>query len=255
MPTLITPIAAYTFREAVRNRLFLLTLAGMLCLLGLTAFVGELAVTEQRQIQAAIIGAGIRLFVVCTVCLFVITSTVREFNDKGFELILSLPAPRSSYFLGKCAGFMLLALVISAAGAVLLLLYSDPGAVLLWYVSLACELLILVALSLLCLFTFGNITVACMLVLGFYLLARSMETIRLVSMSPILESHTLSQEFMNGLVVAIALFLPDLHRFARSEWLIHGGDWAVLPPILIQTVIYVALLGAAALFDLYRKEL
>jgi len=255
VPTLIPPIAAYTFLEAMRNRLFVLTLGGMLCLLGLTAFIGDLAVTEQRQIQASIVGAGIRLFAVCTVCLFVITSTVREFNDKGFELILSLPVPRSSYFFGKCAGFLLLALVISAAGALLLLLYSEPGAVLLWYVSLVCELLILVILSLLCLFTFGNITVAYMLVLAFYLLSRSMETIQLVSMSPILESHSLSQEFMYGMVQVIALFLPELHRFARSEWLIHGSDWAVLPPILMQTVIYAALLSAAALFDLYRKEL
>ena len=255
MPTLILPIAAYTFREAVRKRLFMLTLCGLLCLLGLTAFVGELAVTEQRQIQAALIGAGVRLFTVCTVCLFVITSTVREFNDKGFELMLSLPVPRSSYFFGKCAGFLLLALVISAAGALLLLLYSEPGPVLLWYVSLMCELLILVVLSLLCLFTFGNITVAYMLVLAFYFLSRSMETIRLVSMSPILETHSLSQEFMNGLVQAIALFLPALQGFARSEWLIHGSDWGVLPPILIQTGIYAVLLSAAALFDLYRKEL
>jgi ABC-type Na+ efflux pump permease subunit len=255
MPTLITPIAAYTFREAVRNRLFLLTLAGMVCLLGLTEFVGELAVTERGQVQAAMIGAGIRLFAVCTVCLFVITSTVREFNDKGFELILSLPVPRASYFFGKCLGFLWLALVIAGAGALLLLLYSPADAVLLWFISLACELVLLVAASLLCLFTFGNVTVAFMLVLAFYLLSRAMETIRLVSMSPILESHTLSQEFMNWLVNAIAFLLPALHRFARSEWLVHGSDWSALPGIAAQTLIYATLLAAAALFDLYRKEL
>ncbi|MBI1732979.1 MAG: ABC transporter permease [Gammaproteobacteria bacterium] len=255
MPNLIAPIAVYTLREAVRNRLFGFTLAGMVCLLGLTEFVGELAVTEQRQIQAALIGAGIRLFTVCTVCLFVVTSTVREFNDKGFELILSLPIPRASYFLGKCAGFLGLALIISAAGALLLLLYSTPGAVLLWYLSLAGELLMLIALSLLCLFTFGNVTVACVLVLAFYLLSRSMETILLVSMSPILETHSFSQEFMNTLVEGIAFVVPELHRFARSEWLIYGADWSALPAIGAQTVIYGALLAAAAMFDLYRKEL
>ncbi len=255
MPTRITPIAVYTFREAVRNRLFWLTLAGMVCLLGLTEFVGELAVTERQATQAALVGAGIRLFAVCTVCLFVITSTVREFNDKGFELILSLPVPRASYFFGKCAGFLALALVIGAAGALLLLLYSTPAAVLLWYVTLALELLMLVVLSLLCLFTFGNVTVAFVLVLAFYLLARTMETIRLVSMSPILESHAISQEFMNRLVGAVAYCLPELHRFARSEWLVYGGDWSVLPDIVVQSVVYTLLLGAAALFDLYRKEL
>jgi ABC-type transport system involved in multi-copper enzyme maturation permease subunit len=255
VPRFVAPIAVYTLREAVRNRLFGFTLAGMVCLLGLTEFAGALAVTEKLQIQAALVGAGMRLFTVCTVCLFVITSTVREFNDKGFELILSLPLPRASYLLGKCAGFLGLALIIAAAGAALLLLYSPPGAVLLWYLSLACELLILIVLSLLCLFTFGNVTVAYVLVLAFYLLARSMEAIRLVSMSPILDTHTLSQEFMNALVSAIAFVVPELHRFARSEWLIHGADWGALPAIGLQTLIYATLLGAAALFDLYRKEL
>jgi ABC-type transport system involved in multi-copper enzyme maturation permease subunit len=255
LPALITPIAVYTFREAVKNRLFWLTLAGMVCLLGLTGFVGELAVTERHAVQAALVGAGIRLFTVCTVCLFVITSTVREFNDKGFELILSLPVPRASYFFGKCAGFLALALVVGGAGALLLLLYSTPEAVLLWYITLALELLMLVVLSLLCLFTFGNVTVAFVLVLAFYLLARAMETIRLVSMSPILESHAPAQEFMNWLVAAIAWVLPDLQRFARSDWLVHGGDWNALPGIAAQSVIYASLLAAAALFDLYRKEL
>lgn len=245
----------YTFREAVRNRLFRLTLAGMVCLLGVTEFIGDLAVTERAAMQAALTGAGIRLFAVCTVCLFVITSTVREFNDKGFELILSLPVPRASYFFGKCAGFMALALVIGAAGAALLLLYSTPGAVLLWYVTLALELLLLVVLSLLCLFTFGNVTVSFVLVLAFYLLARSMETIRLVSTSPILETHAPAQEFMNWLVSAVAYLVPELHRFARSEWLVYGADWAALPGILVQGVVYTTLLAAAALFDLYRKEL
>jgi len=33
-------IAYYTFQEALRNRLFALTLAGLVCLLGITEFIG-----------------------------------------------------------------------------------------------------------------------------------------------------------------------------------------------------------------------
>ena len=58
LPTRIMPIAVFTFREAVRNRLFRLTLAGMVCLLGLTEFIGDLAVTERAATQAALVGAG-----------------------------------------------------------------------------------------------------------------------------------------------------------------------------------------------------
>ena len=55
----ITTIARFTFYEAMRNRLFLLTLAGLICVLGLTEFVGELAVSEAMQFQAIVIGAGL----------------------------------------------------------------------------------------------------------------------------------------------------------------------------------------------------
>ena len=78
----IITIARFTFFEAMRNRLFLLTLAGLVCVLGLTEFVGELAVSEAGQFQAIVIGAGMRLFAIVTIALFVITSVVREFNDK-----------------------------------------------------------------------------------------------------------------------------------------------------------------------------
>ncbi|MGH8245258.1 MAG: ABC transporter permease, partial [Gammaproteobacteria bacterium] len=196
----IFAIARYTFLEAVRNRLFSLTIVGLVCLFGLTEFAGELAITETRQFQAALVGAGMRLFAVCTVSLFVITSTVREFNDKGFELILAMPIPRYGYFFGKFSGFLLLSVVISLGIGALLLIYSPPAAAALWLFSLECELVVLISLSLLCLFTFGNVTVSFILVLAFYLLARSMHAIQLISESPILESNTVSQDFMNFLL-------------------------------------------------------
>lgn len=251
----VVAIARYTFLEAVRNRLFLLTAAGLLGLLGITEFIGELAITETAQVQALLVGAAMRMFAVCTVALFVITSVVREANDKGFELLLSLPLPRYAYFCGKYAGFLLLALVIAAASAALLLLYSTPSAVLLWFISLFCELGIVIALALLCLFSFSNVTVSFILVLACYLLARAMDSIQLISASPLLEPTGIGQLFLKQLVDAIAFVLPDLQRFSRGEWLAWGADWAGLGFILAQTAIYCGLLAAAALFDLYRKEL
>jgi Cu-processing system permease protein len=255
MQNAVLPIAVFTFREAIRNRLFPLTIAGLVILLGLTEFAGELAITETKQLQSALIGAGMRLFVVCTVSLFVITSVIREFSDKGFALILSLPIPRYSYFFGKFLGFLVLAFVIAFATGMLLLLYSEPLAVLIWLVSLSCEMAIVVALSLLCLFTFSSVTVAFIVVLGFYLLARSMYAIQLVSASPILDSGTLSQQFMNVLLDALAFVLPGLHEFTRSDWLAYGAGWGELAPVVVQTAVYATLLCAAALFDLYRKDL
>jgi ABC-type transport system involved in multi-copper enzyme maturation permease subunit len=251
----VAAIARYTFLEAVRNRLFGLTAAGLLCLLGITEFVGELAITETAQMQAALIGAGMRLFAVCTVALFVITSVVREASDKGFEVLLSLPLPRHAYFFGKYLGFLGLSVVIAAATCLFLLIYSDPYPVALWFVSLECELAIVVALALLCVFTFNNVTVAFMLVLAVYLLSRSMHSIQLISSSPILESTSFAQQFINLLLDAIAFVLPDLHEFTRSDWLARGAGPHSVAALFVQTLVFVVLLCSAAIFDLYRKEI
>lgn len=248
-------IARYTFLEAVRNRLFSLVIAGLICMLGLTEFIGELAVTESAQIQSAITGSGLRLFITCVIGLFVVTSMVREINDKGFEMLLSLSITRANYYLGKFAGFVLLALVLSIASAAILLIYSPVPNVTVWFFSLICELLIIISLSLLCLFTFSSVTTAFISVMAFYILARSMYMIRLVSESPILEYNTFSQDFMNFIIDAIAFLLPDLNLFTRSEWLVYGADINNLGPVFIQTLIYMVLLVSAGLFDLYRKEL
>jgi len=255
MHTKRTTIAWYTFLEALRNRLFLLTLTGLVCLFGIAEFAGELAITETRQIQAALVANITRWFLIITCTLFVITSMVREANDKGLELILSLPVSRTSYYFGKYCGFLLLAMVILVLSAPLLLIYSGPAVLAGWLLSLLCEIAIIIAVSMLCLFTFSNITIAFMVALAFYLLSRSIEAIQLLSLSPILESESYSQQFMNQLVNLIAWVLPDLDAFTRSDWLLYGIEDNALVFVLMQTVVYLVLLFAAGLFDLYRKEL
>ena len=247
-------IARFTFLEAVRNRLFSLVLVGLVCMLGLTEFIGELAITETRQVQAAVTAYGLRLFSICVIGLFVVTSMVREFNDKGFEMLLSLAITRGSYYFGKFAGFTLLSLILVLAASLILSLYSPASDVLIWSVSLICEIQIIIALSLLCLFTFSSITTAFAAVIAFYLLSRSMSVIQLISGSPILETKTFSQEFISFILDAIAYLLPDLSIFTRSEWLLYGVDFHNILPVLGQTVIYLVLLMAAGAFDLYRKE-
>ena len=255
MPQKLVTIARYTFVEALRNRLFLLAVIGLVCLFGIAEFAGELAITETRQIQAALVAGVTRWFLVITCTLFVITSMVREANDKGLELMLSLPLSRASYYFGKYCGFMLLVLVIIALSAPLVLLYSSIDTLSGWLFSLLCELAIIIAASMLCLFTFSNITVAFVATLSFYVLSRTIAAIQLLSITPILESDSFSQQFMNQIVNAIAWILPDLDAFTRSDWLIYGITDNALGFVTAQTLIYLVLLFAAGLFDLYRKEL
>jgi len=163
----ILTIARFTLLESIKNRLFTLVLLGVVCLFGLTLFIGELAITETAQIQSAMTGMILRLFAVFIVCIFVITSMIREFNDKGFELIISLPVDRYLYLAGKMTGFFVLAVFIVVIVSIPLSLIGNSSQLLLWCLSLICELWILIALCLLCLVTFKNITSAFSVVMAF----------------------------------------------------------------------------------------
>lgn len=251
----IDTIARFTFVEAVKNRLFVLMIAGLVCIFGITLFLGELAITETREVQVSLMGYIARLFAVFIASLFVITTLVREFNDKTIEFIIALPVPRYAYFFGKFFGFICLSVFVAIIVSVPIFFYTDISQAIIWCTSLVFELFIIVALCLLCLFTLGHVTTAFFTVMAFYILARSIGTIQLISQSPILESTDVSQLFLNKLLDLIAFVIPDLGSFTRSEWLVyHTGNADGLITIAIQTLIYIFLISSAALFDLYRKE-
>lgn len=250
----ISIIAYYTFREATQNRLFILTLIGLVCLLGIAEFAGDLAITETRQFQVSLLASIGRWFLIITVTLFVITSMIREFNDKGSELILSLPVSKQTYYFGKFLGYFFLAVTIALSLSILMLLYSGTTPLVFWLISLICEATIVMALSMLCLFTFNNITIAFISAISFYILSRSIDAIQLISISPILESQSYSQEFMTSLVSLVAFVLPDLGRFTRTDWLVYGIGANEIGFVLAQTAIYLTLLICAGLFDLSRRE-
>jgi ABC-type transport system involved in multi-copper enzyme maturation permease subunit len=253
---LLLTIAKYSIWEAIRDKFLIFILIGVIAFFCISLFVGELAITEGVQMQSAILASALRLFSVFTMGLFVITSMIREFNDKGFELILSHPVPRSSYFFGKFSGFSVIAFLIALINACCLWFYVPIDLAILWSLSLFCELLIIISLSLLCLFSFNSITISFSVVMAFYFLSRSMDAIQLISHSPIISSNSLSHEFITGLLDFIAYVIPGIYKFTQTSWLIYPSDIkADILFVLGQTIIYVVFLSTVALFDLYRKEL
>jgi len=253
---LLLTIAKYSIWEASRDKFLIFILLGFFVFFCISLFIGELAITEGIQMQSTLLGSTLRLFSVFTMGLFVITSMVREFNDKGFELILSHPVPRSSYYFGKLAGFSVVAFIIAFISFCCLCFFAPVNIVPLWSFSLFCELLIIISLSLLCLFSFNSITISFSVVIAFYILARSIEAIQLISDSTIVALGSTSHKFINGLLDIIAYLIPDIYKFTQTSWLIYSEDLnAEMLVIIAQTMIYVSLLSCVALFDLYKKEL
>jgi ABC-type transport system involved in multi-copper enzyme maturation permease subunit len=255
MTNRIATIARYTALEALRTRLPVLAAIVIGALLAASFFVREIAVTDSARFQTAFYAAMVRFAMVFVAALHVIASVSREFQDKGLDVVLALDLPRSHYVLGRLAGFLAIALALALAAALPLLGLTGWDAAAQWSASLAAELAVIVALSLFCVLTFNQLMPAASFVLAFYLLARAITAVRLISGNPVAGADALSHEVMTWLVEALALIVPPLDAWTRTAWLVDdAATWSVLGGIAAQGVLFVTILAAAAVFDLSRRN-
>jgi hypothetical protein len=252
MPAAI--LARLVLLDARRGGLPWLALAGLALALLLAGFLSQVALTETRSLQLAVLAALLRAVAVFLVAVQVSASVVREMNDKGLELMLSLPLRRSSQYLGRLAGFALLAAALAIVFAAPLLIWASPGAVALWAVSLALEGTLVAAAALFFALTLAQPVAAIATTAGLYLLARSMAAIQAIAAGPLVEP-SLANQAARLSVDGVALLLPRLDAVTRSEWLIYGlPDAGAFLAALGGLALYIALLAAAGLFDFYRRS-
>jgi len=255
MKSRIATIARFTLLEALRTRLPALVLIALALLLGASFFVEQLAIAEGARFQTGFYAASARFAAVFIAAFYVLASVTREFNDKGLELFLALDLPRSHYLLGKLAGFLGIAALLAFAASVPLMWSSSPQAVAQWGISLALELAIVIALAMFCIITFNQLLPAASFVMGFYLLARVLTAVRLMSANPVTGADSISHRMMNWLVEGLALVMPALDSWTQTAWLVnHPAAWMELGWIAAQGTLYIVLLAVAAMFDLYRKS-
>ncbi len=251
----VLTISRFTIIEALRNRLILMSFLVVGISFALVEFIGELAITEHRATQVAILAAFLRMSAVVIIALFVVSSTVRELHDKTLEMILAMPIRRGSYYLGKLIGYLYLAVLLAVIFSVLLLLYADSEQVFIWMISLFLELTLVIALSLVMLFTFNQLPSALAGVFLIYGASRIVSSILLMSKYPIVAHTSTAQQFMDGFIELLTWLLPDMHRYTQTSWLTYNtADSGTLLPLFGQTVVYLVFLSFIALFDFYRKN-
>jgi ABC-type transport system involved in multi-copper enzyme maturation permease subunit len=251
----IATIARYTVLEAVRTRLPLLTLACIGLLIGASFFVREIAIAESGRFQTAFYAASVRFAIVFVAALYSVASIAREFQDKGLDVMLALDLPRSHYIVGKLAGFVAIAVALAVAAALPLLPLAGVSAAAAWCASLAIEVAIVVAFSVFCAVTFSQLMPAMSVVMAFYLFARALAAMRLIGANPIAGAHELSHRVMTWLVEALALVVPALDEWTRTAWLVDGAAaWSAVPGIAAHGALFVTAVGAAAVFDMHRKN-
>lgn len=251
----IWTIAYYTLLEAFRNRLSYLLLLILLIGVMLSGFLEALAITESRVLQLTLLAAYLRLSAALFFATYVVTSLIREANDKGLELLLSTTLSRANYLLGKLLGYFLLALLSGFLFGSLCLFFSDFLQALFWTISLICELWILISFSLLCATSLYQVMFALSVSLGFYGLARSMDSLLLLANEQFSVS-SFSQNLIREFIQGLARIVPHLEQFTRTEWLVYQtGSSETLVAIIGQTFLMLVLLNSAACFDFYRRNI
>jgi ABC-type transport system involved in multi-copper enzyme maturation permease subunit len=251
----ISTVGRFVALEAWRTRLPWITLVAFGLIVGASMFVKELTITESGRVEMAFLAVLTRLAAVFIASLYTISSMAREFNDRVVDLTLALELPRTSYVLGKFAGYATVTLAVGSLAGLLLSPFAFSTGLIVWTFSLVLELWIVVALSLFCIITFNQVMPAASFVLTFYLLARSVGTIQLISESPTLASSGLVHRFTGMVLDALGYLLPSLDRFSQTDWILSGGGGPEeLGIVLGQSAVYLALLVSATLFDFHRRN-
>lgn len=251
LPTLVRNVIL----EAWRGGLPWLALACAIGALGLAAFLGGVAVTESSPLQLSIAAALLRVCAVFLVAAQVASSTVREQNDKGLEVMLALPVARGTHYLGRWTGHAATASLVSALFCLPLLLWSAPLPVAAWGVSLALELALVAAAALFFAMTLGKLLPALTATAGLYVLGRSIDAIQSIAAGPVLEA-SLAQRAAGSVVDLLALALPRLDQATRAEWLLYGVPGALeLASVLAGLALYAIVLILAGLADFQRRNL
>ena len=247
-------LARLVLLEARRGALPWLVAASLAFALALAAFLAEVALTERAALQAALVAAVLRACAVFLIAAQVASSTLREIDDKGLELMLSLPLSRATHYLGRLAGFAACAAAIALIFSLPQLLWSAPPRVAMWGASLALEGALVAAAALFFAMTLGSLVAAIGATAGLYLLARAMPAIQAIAASP-LADESWAGRLARHAVDAIALFLPRLDAATRTDWLLYDAPTAAgLGSALAGLAAYLVLLAVAGLADFYRKS-
>jgi ABC-type Na+ efflux pump permease subunit len=247
-------LARLRLLEARRSGLPWLGAACIILGVALAAFLAQVALTESRALQLALVAALLRAAAVFLVAAHVASSTLREIDDKALELLLSLPLPRAAQYLGRLAGFVACAAALSVAFALPLLLWAPPAAVALWALSLALECSLVAAATLFFAMSLAQLVPALAATAGLYLLGRSIAAIQAIAQGPS-AAASLAHDAARWSLDAVAFLLPRLDAVTRTEWLLYGAPAPAAYLIALGgLLLYLALVVAAGLFDFYRRN-
>lgn len=219
VPRQVAALAANTFREATRSRVFYILLAFAVCLLVFSSAMGLMAVGSIRRVMLDM-GLSTVSYVSAMTAIFVgIGLIYTEIERKTIYNVLSKPVSRGAFLVGRYVGLMAVLLVnlaamIAALSLVLLFfggftprIFAAAG-----YIYL--ELLIITAVALF----FSSVTspvVSALCTAAFYLIGHTSSAL------PELLAPSLDSVWARRLVIALYHILPDLNLLNINNLVVH----------------------------------
>lgn len=253
--TRILTLAGLAWLEARRTRLLWAALAVSALAVSVSLFARSLALTESVRLQISFLAPGARLGAVLLTCLHVLSSMLRESQDRVSDLLLSLELPRGEYLVGKLAGYLAVATAFAVfLGAPVLMVAYGPGAAI-WLASLVLECWLVAAAALFCAVTLNHMLLGTAFVMALYLLCRTMTAIVLIATASPFRGEDLWHTGLAHALRGLSWLVPDLAAATRTAWLIDpGGVPSSVAAVMAQMAMGVGLFLGAAMVDLYRRN-
>ncbi len=244
----------YVLLCALRDRLFIGLLIGVVAASILSAVLGSTAFLEEREMTLAFAAETTRMVLVVGLIVFVCFHIRSSFDSREIDVMLSRPLSRGQLVIDHWLGFSLvsLCLVLPTLGVMALIGTLNHTGFMWWSVSLLLETWFVVALALFAALLLKSAVSAVMASLGFYVLSRIMIYFIMTAHSTISAGK---YPLMRFVLDATSIVMPRLDLFAKSEWLIYGlktgHEWSLF---LTQAAIYIPLLICASIIDFRRKQ-
>jgi ABC-type transport system involved in multi-copper enzyme maturation permease subunit len=247
----------YILLTALRDKLFIGLLLGVLAATGISAMLGGTAMVENEAMTLTFSGGSARVILMIGLIVFVCFHVRQSFEQKEIDVLLSRPISRAQVMVSFWLGFSFVAflLVLATVTLISFLPMLKTAGFFLWAGSLLAESMLVVAISLFAAFTLRSAVSAVLASLGIYAVGRMMGFFVATSESKLLFSDAWINNTLEALLKGMSLIIPRLDLFTQSEWLVYG----LLRPqdfnlAMLQALIFIPLLLLAAIIDFMRKQ-
>ena len=237
---------------ALRDRLFTGLFALLAVTLGLSVFLGATSVAEQLQTAVVFAAAAGRLILVLGLTIFAAFHIQALFETREVEAILARAISRGQFVVSYWLGLAALAVIVASAFGIAIIFFAGwSAAACMWAATLVAECAIVLAVTLFAGLMLERATSTVLFTMGFYALARLMGFLVAIR-------ETTTSSFFSDIVKfsldAVLLFIPRLDLFAQTQFLIYADSRVDAAFSIVQTGLFLALVLAASVFDLKRKQ-